>query len=239
MDMPERLRRTFNMYSRTGEHRARVEEALKVIDEALSWHERRYVAYSGGKDSICLLHLVLSRGDADIWHWDHGPYLMPRQVELELQAIGRRILAESGRRGVFIIETSRRLNTVKARWEYMRWYRSFYGRLRQYIEKYGWTLGFLGLRAEESPRRARRLRNRFFKHTGLITECYPLARWTWMDVWAYIVSHGLPYPSFYDRYAKVLGYDKTRLVTFFDREFSHLGAENIDNILMWRERNKK
>jgi hypothetical protein len=37
-------------------------------------------------------------------------------------------------------------------------------------------------------------------------------------------------------YAKLLGWDKARLVTFFDKEFEKYGTTTIDSILMWRHR---
>ena len=69
--------------------------------------------------------------------------------------------------------------------------------------------------------------------------CFPLLNLTWKDVWAYIISNNLPYPSIYDRYAEVLGYDKVRLVTFFDNEFEKLGAPYLDGVLMPEFRNIK
>ena len=51
-------------------------------------------------------------------------------------------------------------------------------------------------------------------------------------MWAYIVSHNLKYCSHYDLYAPVIGWDQTRFATFFDPEFEHIGASNVDGVLL-------
>ena len=43
----------------------------------------------------------------------------------------------------------------------------------------------------------------------------------------------------YDKYVAVLGWDRARFVTFFDKEFEHLGSINVDGVLMWRWRNEE
>ena len=68
-------------------------------------------------------------------------------------------------------------------------------------------------------------------------EVHPIYNFTWRDVWAYVFRHNVPVPSIYIRYAKLLGWDRVRLVTFFDREFEKYGAPQIDSVLSWRWRN--
>jgi 3'-phosphoadenosine 5'-phosphosulfate sulfotransferase (PAPS reductase)/FAD synthetase len=70
-----------------------------------------------------------------------------------------------------------------------------------------------------------------------MTELYPLRDWSAKDVWAYILSQGLPYLSTYDLYGPVVGWEKVRMVTFFDPEFDHLGNRNLDGVLMWKFKN--
>lgn len=98
----------------------------------------------------------------------------------------------------------------------------------------GYDLAFVALRAEESVKR--RLRIRAGRSLGPITECWPLASWSWRDVWAYIVTNDLPYLSLYDARAGLVGYDRARFTTLFDPEFADVGAEAVDNVLHWRWR---
>jgi len=214
---------TFKLWSETKEYKDKVEESRRVISNAFTRYKNPYVAYSGGKDSIAMLHLVLQqKPEIDIWHFDHGKALMPREIEREIIHNAKLLGAKN-----LIIKTSKQLGKESARWDYKIWYNSFFGILNSVTNERGWDGVFLGLRQEESAKRKRKTKE-FFSGN----ECYPLARWSWKDVWSYIVSNNLPYPSVYDRYAEVFGYDRARLVTFFDKEFEYLGAPYVDGILM-------
>ncbi len=217
---------TFIFWSETSEYRKRVREAKDIIDQALKRYANPYVAYSGGKDSLCLLHLVLQeQNDIDVWHWDYGDALIPRSIEREIIKNARQIGAEN-------IVIRKRGNNKHARENYKFGYHHFFVSLNKLKKERGWNLGFIGIRKEESLRRKREYSHFFDKHN-----CYPILNFSWKDVWAYIVSNNLPYPSIYDRYAEVLGYDKVRLVTFFDSEFEYLGAPYIDGVLLPEFRN--
>lgn len=216
-------RETFKLWSETGGYKNKIEESKKVIREAFNRYKNPYVAYSGGKDSIVMLHLVLQQEpNIDVWHFDHGRALMPRHIESEVIRNAKLLGAKN-----LIIKTSKHLDNENARWNYKIWYDSFFGILNSVTKERGWDGVFLGLRQEESSKRKRRAKE-FFNGN----ECYPLARWIWKDIWAYIISNNLPYPSIYDRYAEILGYDKVRLVTFFDNEFEKFGSPYIDGVLM-------
>jgi len=230
---PERFRRAMLAYAKASpDYRRRIKRSLIEIENIIEKHgDSTYVACSGGKDSIVLLHLAARiKPTIKVFHWDHGPYLMPRPIEEEIHRIIRSIAPRARLR----VETSPVLNSPDARWDYMRWYRSFHGRLEQ-LRKEGWSVALLGLRREESITRSFKAKAMCRRgNHGL--ECYPLREWTWRDIWAYIMEHNLPYPSTYDLYCPLLGWDKCRLVTFHDEEFKHLGT-NIDGVLMWRYKN--
>jgi Predicted ATPase of the PP-loop superfamily implicated in cell cycle control len=52
----------------------------KYVDEGV-------LSVSGGKDSMAMLHIaaaVLRNRELAVFHWDHGPALMPRDVESEI-----------------------------------------------------------------------------------------------------------------------------------------------------------
>jgi len=230
--MDEKTREYFILWSETKQFYdkiVRTERFLKSLGEM----DGIYVACSGGKDSMVLLHLADKCIDSfDIFHWDHGVYLIPRKIEREIQRNIRQIA--SGRR--LIIASSPRLNNIDIRWNYKIWYYCFHGILRKLIEKYGWKIGLLGFRSEESIKRRFRTRRKYEIDSHGVKLYYPISKWSWRDIWAYIVKNNIPYPSIYDRYASLIGWDKARLVTFFDREFNHLGNQ-IDGYLMWRYKN--
>lgn len=229
--MDEKWRRIFLLWSETEEHKARVEEALREIRRIHSQYRKYYVAYSGGKDSICLLSLTLQvNPNVDVFHWDHGPWLVPRETENEILDIARRLGARN-----IIVRTSEELNSPRARYDPSPFYNFMRRELPKLAEAMGWEAVLLGLRNEESIGRRTRIRRRSW-HWGAWIEA-PLKNWKWLDVWAYIVSNNLPYPKVYDKYAALLGYDKVRLVTFYDQEFACFGSPIIDGVLLPEFRN--
>jgi len=230
--MKEKHSECFLLWSETSEFKTKVLETKRLIDEVLKRYSKPYLAYSGGKDSITMIHLVLSKNrNIALVHWDYGRYYIPREIEREILSIAE----YCGATNIQIL-TSSLYNELK---------RTAKGVIGKYfigievpkLIKKGYNACFLGLRAEESNKRRKRLKWFYEYDKRGITNIFPLKNWAWKDVWAYIVSNNLPYPSIYDRYAEVLGYDKVRLVTFFDMEFERLGSVYVDGVLMPEFRN--
>jgi len=158
-----------------------------------------------------------------LFHWDHGPWLMPREVEREILEGIRRVAP----RARLIVREYRFGRCERARSEWGSWYREFFSAL----EKLGFRYHLLGIRADESCRR--RARGRVVEKKRWV-EVHPIYHFTWRDVWAYVFRHNVPVPRVYLEYARLLGWDKVRLVTFFDREFERYGSPQIDSVLSWR-----
>jgi len=216
-------------YAQTDEHLIKVEEAKSIIRSALKQSRKPYVAFSGGKDSTCLLHLVLQeKPDVMVLHWDYGRWYVPRWLEKEIIENARKLGAKNIR-----VETSEEYERRKRKAINVLG-REYLGKLIPQLQKEGYDLVFVGLREEESAKRKRRIRAK--RSLSPIPECWAIAKWSWRDVWGYIFSHNLPYASIYDLYAPVVGWDRARLATFFDPEFRHLGKESLDGILLWRFR---
>ena len=229
--MNEKKRKTFLMWSETEEHHRRLEEAKAIIAIALNNFKKPYVAYSGGKDSLCLLHLTLQqKPDVTIIHWDYGPYFMPREIENEILENARKI----GAKNIQIYTSNLYLKLQRKARNILG--SIFLEKIVPQLAKEGFDCCLLGLRAEESSRRKTKTKNPFKEEKGIINVT-PLRSWKWIDCWAYIVKNNLPYPSVYDKYAEVIGYDKARLVTFFDKEFEWTGAPLLDGILMTKHKN--
>jgi len=225
--MNDLWRETFVQYSQTSTHKARVSDARATIREALA-NDRCYVSYSGGKDSTAMLHLVLEQSpQVLVVHWDYGPGFMPRDIEQAIIANAKTIGATNLR-----VYTSQKYEEFH-RPDFAVFAKEFIGRVVPRLKHLGYTCSFVGLRAEESCKRRRRIKQR---ETIIMQECWPLANWTWLDVWAYILKNDLPYLSHYDQMAELMGsYRDVRLCTLFDPQFAHLGS--VDNFLYWRFRN--
>ena len=205
--MKKYTKKGFLLHSRNKEYKKKVKESLDIIKKAFD-ENNCYVSFSGGKDSTVLTHLALTVDkNIPIWHWDYGDDLMPRPIEQEvlnnLNSLGAVNIIVNKRRGSGNDTGSG--------------YKQFFGQIACNKKEYGWDMGLVGVRREESTARKNKYVNYF--QDG---DCYPLLDWSSNDVWAYIVSNDLSYHSTYDYYGEVLGWDKARFVTFFDHEFERL-----------------
>jgi 3'-phosphoadenosine 5'-phosphosulfate sulfotransferase (PAPS reductase)/FAD synthetase len=214
--MNARTRKVFLWHSKRKEYKERLNHAKKVIDECYTHFKSPYVAYSGGKDSIVLSHIILSMyPEAEIWHWDYGDDLMPRAFEKEvienLKSYGAKNITIDKRRG-------------KGR-DTSYGYRQFFQQIENNMKKYDWDIGIVGVRQQESITRKNKYTKHFMNNT-----CYPLLKLTVEDVWTYIISHNLKYPKSYDLQGDYVGWDKIRFVTFFDPEFETM--ESHQNIFL-------
>ena len=106
-----------------------------------------------------------------------------------------------------------------------------YGRVLPGLKAEGYDLSFVGLRAQEGCKRARRVSD-LFENDSVLPNCFPVRHMKARDIWAYIVSNNLPYCSHYDKYASLVGYEEVRFCTFFDKEFDKYGNSNLDGVLM-------
>lgn len=214
-------------WAKTREFKKKLEKAEEIIRDALKRSKKPYIAFSGGKDSTCLLHLVLKqKPDILVWHWDYGKY-MPREFEKEIIRNAKIIGAKNIR-----------IDTSKAyRYKEKVFYRVFFGRVLPSLKAEGYDGVFVGLRKQESISRRERIKAK--RTIGTIQEYWPLQDWDWKDVWAYIFDNNLPYHSAYDIYAPIIGWDKVRFATFFDPEFDFLGNSNLDGMLLWRWKNAR
>jgi 3'-phosphoadenosine 5'-phosphosulfate sulfotransferase (PAPS reductase)/FAD synthetase len=226
--MHERWRSAFLTWASQPGYQRYVALAQQEVRLALERSRRPIVSFSGGKDSTAMLHLVLAeRPDIEVLHWDYGPFFVPRPIEEEILRLARRLGAQRLRveTSPLYVRLGRRARNVLGR--------HLIGRLLPQLMAEGYDCCFVGLREQESLKRRRRMRAG--RAVGPLRECWPLAPWSWLDVWAYIVSHGLPYLSLYDAAAAIVGYDQARWTTMHDPEFAHR-AGATDGVLWWRWR---
>jgi len=211
-----------------GHFTSKVERAKKIIETGLKFDGKKYAAFSGGKDSTAMLHLVLSLDpDCMVFHYDYkdedrsdGSVYMPEEYQAE------------------IIENMKKIGAKNIKIESGHdWYKVFFGKIAPALYRDGYRVSFVGLRKEESSNRRQRIKaNRSLTN---IKEFWPLQDWSWRDVWAYIFFHDLPVHSAYKKYGELIGWDKVRFVTFFDAEMDKFGSSNLDGMLLWRFRNKR
>lgn len=198
----------------------KVQEAKKIIESALKLPGKKYVAFSGGKDSAVLLHLVYQfDNNILVYHYYREKY-MPLQFEKESIKIAKAIGAED----ILIIRGG---DT----------YKKLFGKIIPDLYKRGYRYSFIGLRKDESITR----RNRINANRSLskIKEIWPLQNFKWIDIWAYLFKNDVPIHSAYKIYGPKIGWNQVRFVNFFNPKHDIYGGPNIDGMLLWRLRNKK
>lgn len=195
-------------HARTKGFAVRVENARDVISRVLSSLERPYVAFSGGKDSTVLLHLVLEqRPQIPVLYVDQGmeypdTYEYVKKIwhdwdlNLTWEHPDRDLWAMYDLGG--FLDPDRPTDPVAAA-EFSD--SVFYGPIKKYSDRMNSDGFFMGLRADESHNRKLNFRRRGFiykKADGLVA-VQPIADWSTKDVWAYITSNELPYNPIYDK----------------------------------------
>ena len=219
------------IYSETDEYQEAVRQLQENVSKAFSEYSKPYVAYSGGKDSLVMSHAVLQENiDTLIFHWDYGPYYMPRELEKEVIDMAYKIGAKNIRVDSTEVYKQKKREAISVLG------RMLYGRVLPGLKAEGYDLSFVGLRAQEGCKRARRVSD-LFENDSVLPNCFPVRHMKARDIWAYIVSNNIPYCSHYDKYASLVGYEEVRFCTFFDKEFDKYGNSNLDGVLMTQFKN--
>lgn len=193
----------------------KVDEAHKLIDIALEKMKNPYIAWSGGKDSTIVVHLVIQHKpdiavvhlDADAEFPETWEYMRRLINEWNLNFINVKVkpLLELINKYAYTEELSRIV--MKA---------VVYNPVKKLIKDYGFDGCFLGVRHEESYGRSKLLKAQgklFFNKTYKVWQCLPIGWWTADDVWRYYDYTGIPYNPLYDQQL-FEGRDKLRVGYF-------------------------
>ncbi len=199
--MPEEVRLRFELWARLAPHKLRVESARKTVAKWLSMVNKPYIAFSGGKDSTCILHLVREqRPDIPAVYLDADccfpeiRQLLDDTPNLINYPTDEPFLVTLARYG-FGAEEASRLDRATMQ-------STVWGPIKRLIADYGFDGVCYGLRSEESWGRRLHARYRgriFVYHRDGLIGCQPITEWSYNDVWAYIVANNLPYAGTYDR----------------------------------------
>lgn len=230
-------RRKFELHARTSGHQERIAQATEWIDHCFRIFDNPVLNYSGGKDSLVLLHLVAQRcgyDNVDLFHFDNGLLDVPGVGDFVRESVGR-----IG--GTLFVRTSEAANDERMVREEGHGYRGFWGHHCTLWKQRDWDVRLLGIRAVESNQRRDRFGEPPINWSEEYTSTAPIHQLTTRDVWAYIVNNGLDYHSIYDRQGELYGdheHRSNRLVTLYDSEFDSLGSREISMFLYPSESNE-
>lgn len=174
------------LYARMPEHRYRVARAARIVVDALEQMRTPYIGYSAGKDSQVVLDLVRHVApDAVAIYGDDEWRLPETDAALDVTPNLRRVVMRVQHAEWFTAHEDADVSDPAPTW----------------AADLGYDGCFLGLRMDENARRRLMIRTRgttFYNERRQIWTCCPIAAWSVRDVWAYILSRGLPYNAAYD-----------------------------------------
>jgi 3'-phosphoadenosine 5'-phosphosulfate sulfotransferase (PAPS reductase)/FAD synthetase len=198
--MNDLLRASFKAHALLPAYQRRIQQAQTWIAEALEICRRPYIAFSTGKDSTVMADLVWRQNpDVPAVYFDaDAAFPESREMLERYRAAGRIII---NWRTEPLLETMARaggpLFSENATME-----STVYAPIRALVAEYGFDGAFVGLRAEESLHRNLSITTRgtlFLSQRHGIYSAWPIAKLTFRDVWAYILSWNVDYNAVYDR----------------------------------------
>ena len=191
--------REYEVIASTRSFTRHVETARRILRDGAA-RGPMAVSVSWGKDSLALAHLALDTlGPVPLFHMA-SPYGLPGYDECRAYFAARATVHE--------LPASRSLA------EYIAWCQDIglpherernvhqkavseikRDRGTEWAREHGFTVQALGMRIAEKGPRARVLRKRgpVYEMADGSWKCCPLAYWTTKEVWAYLVSRGVPY----------------------------------------------
>lgn len=234
-------RRKFELHAGTEDYRERIGRAVGWVHDVFDRFENPCLNYSGGKDSLVLLHLIAAACDYDdveVYHFDNGLLRIPGSGEFVRESVDR-----IG--GTLFVRTSEAANSERMVVEEGHGYNGFWGNYFDLAREREWDARILGIRGDESRNR----RDRFdssgdrppINYHEDHTAAAPIHHLSTRDIWAYIVEHGLDYHEIYDKQGDLYGDMEARgnrLVTLYDGEFDSLGAREISQFIYPGETNE-
>ncbi len=164
--------------------RERAHMLLQLVEPTDSY----YGCFSGGKDSVVIKHLAAQAKVKVDWHF-HQTGIEPFESVWFIKTEHPDVVRHKPRESFFNLAKHLGFPTRRYRWccRHLKENR---------CPRRGRIL--LGVRADESPRRAEQWQHvAWHEHERLWAIC-PILEWTGDDVWAYIEHHGLAYCSLYD-----------------------------------------
>jgi phosphoadenosine phosphosulfate reductase len=192
--MKEKHRQYYKMLGHTLDYR--INESKAIIRQFLDKVKNPYVAFSGGKDSTVMLHMVSQIDNNIDVFTERNDMDFPDKMKL-----CDKIIDICNINNYYEGHTER-INLLDG----SGWFKV----IKEFVISGNYDGCFLGLRAEESKGRRITIakkgviynyaKSNYAKSRGLesVMTCLPMARWKAQEVFAYIIKNNLPYHKIYD-----------------------------------------
>ena len=196
--MKDYERETYRLHAKQRGFLAKVERAKARVNEWIRRCEKPYVAFSGGKDSTVCLSLargIIEDVPAVLYH---EQWLLP-ETEAYIRTIrSLRIIASPHTHPGGVKHWA---NSKPSDPSFIWIEKESRHPVEDWAESNGYDGVAVGIRCAEAGYRRRHIiaKGALFQRVNGVHQCYPIAGWSDVDVWAYLVSTGTPYNPAYDR----------------------------------------
>ena len=199
----------FELYSKLSSHKKRIEDAKNYINNAFDEKKDWYVAWSGGKDSTVLAHMVnVLRPDTLVWSLKDDRdisfilnYLksVAEIFNFNLQIDYTEAIKQNSIKRSDVSEKSNFDEFIDRDGNIYKTYQDYIDKKRNQISI--WRGCFLGLRIEESKTRLFNYAKKgiFYKTKDNHIMCNPLSKLTGDDIFAYLITNNIPILDVYQR----------------------------------------
>lgn len=221
----------FLIHSQLRDCQRKVSISRNAVVDALATMHNPYVAFSTGKDSTVVLHLVRQfRPDVPAVYFD-ADCAFPESLAF-LNSLEREGVTVIRFKCTPFLDILREHGIDNPRIEKITLKETVYKPVKALVKQYGFDGCFIGLRKDESAGRAflRKYRGlTFFSKQYNYWECQPIADWSFADVWAYLLRMGVDYNEYYD---------KIRHFEEREQRISYWAGESARQIGRWQRLNQ-
>lgn len=205
MSLLEQYKDSYLAYSKTNTFKNKLNKTKELVDETLLKYNKPYIAFSTGKDSLCLLNIIYKQNkNIDVMFHDSMVELPESYIQLDKikKEMNLNLHIVKNKNNVFDLYKNLDIfynDKLEKKIQQI----TLNNPIREFVIENNFDLVFLGLRKQESKKRHFMLckyGNHFYCNFNRIWECCPLSDWKGEDIWAYIFSNNLDeyiHPAYY------------------------------------------